>query len=302
MFNVFYRFDSEIKMSKSRYATLSTSEKEYYIEKILADRVNKRTGLREFKIRWQGFSAGHDTWEPEENLQKAQVLRYNDTKLNTARKLVGMLPDTYAIEGHHGKRSTTGSKRAKETERISEFFVRSPEGQLYSALPKQVPPSDQLYEYMSRRVYASDEQIPKVGESKTHRKEILDLSIEKSKPHQIRSQWRSGDGIVHSRFFVDGESGELVHEKGPDQRSARDNILNDELELMEGDQATHRQQAYARFLRFKKRQGGIDRYTIRKEFEDYYSAVPAIIPSYTKPPVEAIVLRKKAREVIVLDD
>ena len=43
-----------------------TEEKLYDVDKITAMRFNK--GAREYLVRWEGYAAAHDTWEPMENL------------------------------------------------------------------------------------------------------------------------------------------------------------------------------------------------------------------------------------------
>jgi len=34
----------------------------------------KKNGMREFLIRWKGFSSADDTWEPEENLNCSELI------------------------------------------------------------------------------------------------------------------------------------------------------------------------------------------------------------------------------------
>lgn len=45
-------------------------EEEWVVDKILDER--EARGRSTFLVRWEGFSADHDTWEPEENLVNAQ--------------------------------------------------------------------------------------------------------------------------------------------------------------------------------------------------------------------------------------
>ena len=40
---------------------------EYELDKIVADRIRK--GKQEFKVRWKGYSAEDDTWEPYSNIK-----------------------------------------------------------------------------------------------------------------------------------------------------------------------------------------------------------------------------------------
>jgi len=42
-------------------------EDEYAVESIIAQRVNKRRRKPEYRVRWLGYGAEDDTWEPEEN-------------------------------------------------------------------------------------------------------------------------------------------------------------------------------------------------------------------------------------------
>ena len=51
---------------------LVDSEEKYEVEAILRHCGNP--GRRSFLIRWRGYSAAEDTWEPEQNLGNAQPL------------------------------------------------------------------------------------------------------------------------------------------------------------------------------------------------------------------------------------
>ena len=71
---------------------LIDSEEEYEIEVILGHR--GRPGCRTFLIRWKGYSAAEDTWEPERNLSNTQPLI---TEYNIAR------PTEFPEYNHHHK-------------------------------------------------------------------------------------------------------------------------------------------------------------------------------------------------------
>ena len=51
---------------------LIDGEKEYEVEVVLGHR--GKHGCHTFLIRWKGYSAAEDTWEPERNLGNAQPL------------------------------------------------------------------------------------------------------------------------------------------------------------------------------------------------------------------------------------
>jgi len=57
----------------------------YFVEEILGDR-RREDGKTEYLVRWEGYSAEHDTWEPDYNLGPAQSLvdAYNWRKVNKA--------------------------------------------------------------------------------------------------------------------------------------------------------------------------------------------------------------------------
>ena len=54
-------------------------EFEFVVQRILKHRVvvvndKKSKKIREFLIRWKGYSAEHDTWEPEDNLNNCHTV------------------------------------------------------------------------------------------------------------------------------------------------------------------------------------------------------------------------------------
>ena len=56
----------------------ANEETVYAVDKIINVRWTK--GSREYLVRWEGFAASHDTWEPMENLVgcAAQIREYGD--------------------------------------------------------------------------------------------------------------------------------------------------------------------------------------------------------------------------------
>ena len=71
---------------------LIDGEEEYEVKAILGHK--GRPGCRTFLIRWKGYSAAEDTWEPERNLGNAQPLI---TKYKIAR------PTDFPEYNHHHK-------------------------------------------------------------------------------------------------------------------------------------------------------------------------------------------------------
>jgi hypothetical protein len=59
------------------------------VSKVLAYRLNKETGLDEYKIRWKGYHKGHNSWEPFHDLRtkevQAEALQVKRRKLAKAR-------------------------------------------------------------------------------------------------------------------------------------------------------------------------------------------------------------------------
>jgi hypothetical protein len=47
----------------------------YEVDRILKDRMNAKTGQREFLIRWKGYDDSEDTWEPRSHINGSAVLR-----------------------------------------------------------------------------------------------------------------------------------------------------------------------------------------------------------------------------------
>lgn len=62
----------ELKVTISRLRSESGSN-QYEVEKILKHKIVKKQ--RWFFIRWKGFTAQHDSWEPEKNLQHTDIYK-----------------------------------------------------------------------------------------------------------------------------------------------------------------------------------------------------------------------------------
>lgn len=55
-------------MSSKRRSKSKVNENEYVVEKIIDKRVTKK-GKVEYLLKWKGYSARYNTWEPEKNLE-----------------------------------------------------------------------------------------------------------------------------------------------------------------------------------------------------------------------------------------
>lgn len=60
------------------------SLKEFEVERIIEVHF-KKNGKREFLIRWKGFTATDDTWEPEENLNCSELINKFMQKLEKVK-------------------------------------------------------------------------------------------------------------------------------------------------------------------------------------------------------------------------
>ena len=61
------------------------NEEEWAVESVLDACVSH--GKRRFLVRWEGFTAEHDSWEPEENLENAKGKIAEFEKKSKKRKL-----------------------------------------------------------------------------------------------------------------------------------------------------------------------------------------------------------------------
>jgi hypothetical protein len=58
---------------KNKNGPLLQFTKIMQVSKVLAYRLNKDTGLDEYRISWKGFHAGHNSWEPFHDLLTKEV-------------------------------------------------------------------------------------------------------------------------------------------------------------------------------------------------------------------------------------
>jgi hypothetical protein len=60
-------------------AAPATSEREYVVERLVDDNENA-DGMRQYRVRWMGYSEADDTWEPEASIPRHFVRRYLRSK------------------------------------------------------------------------------------------------------------------------------------------------------------------------------------------------------------------------------
>lgn len=75
------------KSKKTEESDDEEVEKEYEVEKIIEVH-HKKSGDREFLVRWKGYSKKDDTWEPEKNLNCQDLI---DAFLKKVSKVSVML-------------------------------------------------------------------------------------------------------------------------------------------------------------------------------------------------------------------
>lgn len=97
---------------------MSQRQEEYSVERILRKR--NRNGRVEYLIKWEGFNADHNTWEPRENLYCDQMVNNFERELKKKEKAQPKrtLRNTNVASG---SRSDAGSSNAEtETETTDE--------------------------------------------------------------------------------------------------------------------------------------------------------------------------------------
>lgn len=54
-------------------------EEEFVVEAVLAERYNKKKKVKEYLLKWKGYSDADNTWEPETNLvQISSFMRFGE--------------------------------------------------------------------------------------------------------------------------------------------------------------------------------------------------------------------------------
>ena len=72
---------------------LIDDEPEWEVEAILDSRRFGRKKTLQFRVRWKGYSAAHDSWEPANNVHAPELVKkYYKDKGNTAARNITLLP------------------------------------------------------------------------------------------------------------------------------------------------------------------------------------------------------------------
>ncbi|XP_034249602.1 chromobox protein homolog 3 isoform X2 [Thrips palmi] len=108
-----------LKKAKSSDPTNDDSDAEYEVSKIM-DYVELKDGTRQFLVRWKGFSAKQNTWEPEANLNCQDLiekfLALEQEKEDISRETRVVRKQVYKYNPELTKRS---SHRTSTKKRIS---------------------------------------------------------------------------------------------------------------------------------------------------------------------------------------
>ena len=107
------------------------SDAEYEVERIVEMRT-KKDGTREFLVHWKRWSSDHDTWEPEEHLNCADLIekftqRVEEAKNSTVKELrqVRKHTDRFTLSTNDSGRRL--SKRNRQKQRVAYFDAEGDE-------------------------------------------------------------------------------------------------------------------------------------------------------------------------------
>ncbi|XP_061166643.1 chromodomain Y-like protein 2 [Saccostrea echinata] len=106
-------------------ASDSESGTEYEVDKILQQR--KRKGVIEYLIRWQGYGAEQDSWEPVKNLKDCvdKIKAFNESENDSPKK--------------RGRRKSTSRSRSRSRGRSASKSRKSPGRKKATPIKQETP-------------------------------------------------------------------------------------------------------------------------------------------------------------------
>eukprot|EP00656_Telonema_subtile_P057171 TRINITY_DN9343_c0_g1_i1.p1 TRINITY_DN9343_c0_g1~~TRINITY_DN9343_c0_g1_i1.p1 ORF type:complete len:298 (+),score=93.88 TRINITY_DN9343_c0_g1_i1:59-952(+) len=183
----------------------------YDVDKILKSRT--KAGGKQYQIRWKGFSAKWDTWEPEANMMcPALITAFTKASAKTPTKKAGAKKATGKKDAtkKKGKKAVTSRTLKAKTARMSVSAKAPAKATKAAAAPKKAAPKKAAKAKAAEEVdeHAEVERGVAVLPTFTTSLKYIDLAQNSDKYYVIQVLYKDDDTWLYTRWGRSGSKGE----------------------------------------------------------------------------------------------